>query len=226
LADDLRLKPDLLLCLATGASPTRTYELFAQSLASDKRSVRELRILQLDEWGGLERDDPATCDYYLRKHLVTPLQLDPQQCFGFKTDADSPLAECQRIEAWLRTNGPADVCVLGLGVNGHLGFNEPAAHLNPDCHVARLSPESLSHAMLQSARRQPRFGFTLGLREILHSRRILLLVFGRAKAEPLQRALAGPLSTQCPASFLALHPKVTCLCDEAAASLLESSPTD
>ena len=224
-----RTNPGLLLCAATGNSPTRTYELFAQSILSEGVQPTNLRILKLDEWGGLLPDDPATCETYLLEHLVKPLEIRPERFIGFQSDALSPNEECQRVSEWLNQNGPIDMCVLGLGINGHLGFNEPADVLNAECHVAKLTPESLSHAMLSATSKQPGHGLTVGMRGILASRAILLLVFGKAKAEQLKRLATGGLSTNFPASFLTLHQQVVCVCDEAAAAhlpaFIQPSPT-
>ncbi len=215
-----RMNPGLLLCAATGNSPTRTYQLFAQSILSEIGQPTDLRILKLDEWGGLPPDDPATCEVYLQEQLVQPLEISPDRFIGFQSDTPSPDDECQRVSEWLEKNGPIDVCVLGLGINGHLGFNEPGHVLNTDCHIAKLTPESLSHTMLSTTHERPSHGLTMGMREILASRTILLLVFGAAKAEQLHRMVTGGLSTRFPASFLTLHENVVCVCDEAAAARL------
>jgi galactosamine-6-phosphate isomerase len=215
-----RMDPGLLLCAATGNSPTRTYQLFAQSILSESGPPTDLRILKLDEWGGLPPDDPATCEVYLQDQLVQPLEISQDRFVGFQSDAPSPDDECQRVSEWLDKNGPIDVCVLGLGINGHLGFIEPGDVLTADCHIAKLTPESLSHTMLSTTRERPSHGLTVGMREILASRTILLLVFGEAKAEQLHRMASGGLSTRFPASFLTLHHRVVCVCDEAAAARL------
>lgn len=217
----LREKPDLLLCAATGSSPTLTYQRFVEAtLAEQQQAAAELRILKLDEWGGLPADDPATCETYLHEHLVGPLRISPDRFIGFQSDASPPEEECARVGAWLAGNGPIDVCVLGLGLNGHLGFNEPATSLTDDCHVADLQPESLAHSMLTATNRQPSHGLTLGMRDILASRTIVLLVFGEAKAEQLRRLATGGLSAEFPASFLSLHQQVVVVCDAAAAARL------
>ncbi|MGK0189594.1 MAG: galactosamine-6-phosphate isomerase [Verrucomicrobiales bacterium] len=215
-----RANSGLLICAATGNSPTGTYNLFAQSILSEGVQPTDLRILKLDEWGGLPPNDPATCEVYLQEYLVRPLEISQERFFGFQCDAPSPDEECQRVSAWLDQNGPIDMCVLGLGVNGHLGFNEPGDVLTADCHVAKLTPESLSHGMLSATSRQPSHGLTVGMRGILASRTILLLVFGEAKAEQLNRLAKGGLATNFPASFLTLHQQVVCVCDEAAAARL------
>ena len=198
----------------------RTYDLFTRSVLSDGVSTSDMRVLKLDEWGGLPMADPATCESYLQKLLIQPLKISPDRFIAFQSDTSEPKEECHRIGTWLRLYGPIDVCVLGLGINGHLGFNEPAEELTGSCHVARLTDESLSHSMLSATTNRPSHGLTLGLREILTSKTILLLVFGAAKATQLERLMTGLLSTYFPASFLTLHGRVVCICDEAAARRL------
>jgi galactosamine-6-phosphate isomerase len=226
LAGYLRVKASSLLCLATGSTPTRSYELLAERQLQDPRLLSQGYLLKLDEWGGLAMDDPASCESYLRQHLVDPLGLHDRYV-AFQSRPASPASECARIAAWLRQNGPIDVCVLGLGLNGHLGFNEPAPFLQPHAHVAQLSQASLSHAMLDEARGRPTFGLTLGLADLLQARQILLLVSGHAKRAALHRLELPAISTDFPASFLHLHPSAHVLCDSAAAAdLADQSSTD
>jgi len=207
----LRTNPGALLCLATGGTPERTYELLARQPAL----LRRARLLKLDEWGGLARTDPATCEAYLQRVLVRPLG-QHHTLHGFRCRPRDPEAECRRVNAWIEANGPIDLCVLGLGVNGHLGFNEPAATLPPFAHVAKLSAASLKHGMLSAAREQPNYGMTLGLANLLASREILLVVSGSHKRAALQRLLESDVTTRFPATFLWLHPRVTLLADRAA----------
>ena len=211
LARRLRARPNALLCLASGGTPERTYQLLARQPAL----LRRARLLKLDEWGGLATDDPATCESYFRRLLAEPRRRG-QTLHGFRCRRRDPDAECRRVNAWLDANGPLDVCVLGLGVNGHLGFNEPAPALHPFAHVATLSSASLKHGMLSAARERPAYGLTLGMANLLASREILLVVSGPHKRAALRRLLAGGVTTRFPATFLWLHPRVTLLCDEAA----------
>jgi len=216
IAAQLRRKPDSLLVLATGASPERTYALLAEQGRADRSLCGRMRILKLDEWGGLAIDDPATCETALRRALVDPLGISADRFMGWQSDPADTTAECGRIRRLLAGEGPADLCILGLGLNGHLGFNEPADFFQPMPHRAELSPESMTHSMLARARRQPRFGLTLGIRDILLSREVLLLVSGARKQAQLQRLLRPEVSPQFPASCLWLHPALTIYCDAAA----------
>jgi galactosamine-6-phosphate isomerase len=218
---EIRRNLSFLLCVATGSTPALAYDLVAQAAPS----CPELRLLKLDEWGGLAMDDPATCEVYLRKRLVTPLGISEDRYIAWNTRPYDPQAECARIARFLGEHGPVDLCVLGLGANGHLGFNEPADVLRPGPHVARLSSASLEHPMLDEAQGQASFGLTLGMADILQSRRTLLLVSGRHKAAQLRRLIEGGITTQFPASFLHLHSNLTILCDADAASQLHSRPS-
>jgi galactosamine-6-phosphate isomerase len=215
LVERLREKPHALWCLATGATPIQTYQRLAERGAAEPTLVNRLRVVNLDEWGGLAKDDPASCGLSLRTTLVTPLGLGDRYV-EFDGLTSDPQAECARVVGWLERHGPIDVCVLGLGMNGHLGFNEPADQLQPHAHVAELTQASLSHAMLRERPARPAYGLTLGMVDVFQSRRVVLLVTGASKQDPLQRLLSGQISTQFPASLLHLHSDVTLLCDKAA----------
>lgn len=214
LLDKLRGKPDALFCAASGATPNRAYELFAAYRAAEPALFERMRLIKLDEWGGLPTNDPATCEAHLRRVLVEPLELGDRY-IGFDSAAP-PEAECERIASWLKKHGRVDVCVLGLGLNGHLGFNEPAEYLSSHAHVAALSDTSLMHAMLRQSGARPSYGITLGIADLLNSWDVLLLVSGAGKCGPLATLLNGDITTQFPASFLHLHPDVTLFCDAAA----------
>jgi galactosamine-6-phosphate isomerase len=217
----LAKKPDLLLCAAGGSTPLRTYELLAECHTHAPDMFRSLRVVKLDEWGGMAMDDPGSCERQLRAHLVHPLGLSDDRYFGFNSRAADPEAECERIRSRLTGQGPIDLCILGLGINGHLAMNEPAESLQPFAHIARLAESSLRHPMLAGSRMVPTYGLTLGMAEILASQKILLLVSGAAKREPLGRLLSNRISTQFPASFLWMHPNWTLLCDREAAAGLD-----
>lgn len=205
---------DLLLCAATGRSPIGLYEALVRKAQTDGALFDALRIIQLDEWGGLSENAPHSCERYLRTRLLDPLGISPARYLGFASAAPEPEEECRRIRSALAQHGPIDVCVLGLGINGHIGFNEPGTVLLPHCHVARLSDDSRRHAMVGSMNEAPHFGLTLGLQEILAARRILLLVTGEGKQHALTGLLSGEVSTTLPASFLWLHGNTDCLIDQ------------
>jgi galactosamine-6-phosphate isomerase len=152
----------------------------------------------------------------LEKKLLDPMKVKRSRYQLFRSNSPNPERECERMARWLAANGPIDVCILGLGLNGHVAMNEPNRALNPYIHVATLARSSSRHPMLKSAQHRPRYGLTLGLHQILSSRKILLLVSGEGKRPILKKLLQSPVTTNLPASFLWLHPNTTVLCDQAA----------
>lgn len=221
LASELRTQPGLLTSLATGASPRRMYELLATRARQEPALFAQARWIKLDEWGGLPMSDPATCETFLRERLLDPIGVTPDRYFGWESRPEDVQAECRRVADWLAAHGPIDVQILGLGANGHLGFNEPATELQGGPHRAQLSPASLSHAMLDRSKGRVAYGLTLGMDDILQSRRILLLVSGARKASQLLRLFTGGVSNDFPASWLQRHADVVVFCDAAAASLVD-----
>lgn len=202
----IQKKPNLLLCSATGNTPTLTY----QALVAQKSlfPADQLRIFKLDEWGGVPIDHPGTCESYMQQQLIRPLNISPDRYFSFQSKPADPQQECARIQQLLQQEGPIDLCVLGLGVNGHLAFNEPGAFLQPHCHIAQLTEDSLGHSMAKDMQEVKLYGLTLGMSDILAAREIVLLISGPSKVEITQRLLEAKISSQLPASFLHLHSNV------------------
>lgn len=213
-AAQLERKRGLVLCAATGNSPIGLYGELARRAAVDRQLFQSLTIVALDEWGGVREAEPGSAAGYLRERVLTPLVISTDRFLGFDPDVD-PAEACRKMRTELERVGPIDLSVLGLGRNGHVGFNEPGPVLVPYCHVAQLSEETRAHAMTRSMREPPRYGLTLGLQEILASRRILLLVTGEGKQHTVARLLSEEVTTALPASLLWLHDHVDCLVDRA-----------
>jgi putative deaminase/isomerase len=207
-------KSDFLLCAPTGNSPAGLYEALIRERGKNSDLLRSLRVVKLDEWLGVPPGDPASCEHYLQSRLVGPLAIAAERYLSFDSETKDPVGECARISAELERQGPIDVCILGLGRNGHVGLNEPAASMQPHCHVAKLSAETLGHAMMSGRDAKPAFGLTLGMADILASRKILLLVTGKGKERAIARFLEATVSTDLPASFLWLHQDVEILLDD------------
>ena len=217
-----RAKPDLLICLASGGTPTGMYAL----LTGAPERLASARYIQLDEWAGVAPDDPASCAHYLRRTVQGPLAVPPERWIGIRGDAPDAAAECRRVATALEAAGPIDLCILGLGLNGHLALNEPAESFDPFCHVATLAEKSRTHPMLAETAAPVREGLTLGLGEIMRTRRILLMVSGAAKRAPLAQLAARRVTPALPASFLWLHGDAVCLCDRDAAADIARDDTE
>jgi galactosamine-6-phosphate isomerase len=213
---ELERKKNTLLCAATGGSPTGTYAVLKQAFDLEPRLFSGLRVIKLDEWGGVPMDSPCTCERYLENHLTGPLQIDSDRYISFDSNPQDPAGECGRIQEELKKAGLIDICILGLGMNGHLALNEPGEYMEAGVHVAKLSESSLIHPMIQGMEIRPSYGLTLGMADILQSACILLLISGAKKKEITAALLNGKISTAIPASFLWLHPNVVCLIDQEA----------
>lgn len=203
----LRRTPDLLLCAASGDSTMPVYR--ALALTSSRAEVEQLRVIQLDEWAGLQLGSSASCREAIRHQLLEPLGLPESSFFGFRPDGD-PDTEVKEMAKVLEREGPIDTCVLGLGRNGHLAFIEPASDLVPHSHVARLSDASRRHDMVSSVDAVPTLGMTLGIADLLNARYVQLIVAGKEKDAATESFLKGRITTALPATFLWLHPNVDC----------------
>ena len=209
----LARKPDAVLCAATGNSPTGLYRELAHAAQVDSGPFAAVRLVKLDEWLGVSPDHPASCEHYLRNKVVEPLRISSDRYVAFRSDASDPVQECARVQTELDRRG-LDVCILGLGANGHVGLNEPAASLDSGCHVARLTEETRRHGLLADLDPKPTHGLTLGIGDILRARKIVLLITGRGKQRAFSEMLSGKLTTAVPASLLALHDDVDVFVDE------------
>jgi galactosamine-6-phosphate isomerase len=212
----IRHKNNSLLCAATGNSPTGTYLMLKRSFDQQPELFSKLRVIKLDEWGGIPLDDPGTCEIYLQSHLIGPLKIEKHRYISFNSNPDNTIKECLRIQEELNESGPIDICILGLGLNGHLALNEPDELLEAHVHATILSESSLSHAMIDDMIVKPSYGLTLGMADILQSAFILIIITGAKKKRITADFLNGKISTKLPASFLWLHPNVVCLIDKEA----------
>ena len=218
---ELRQHSGQLLCPASGSSAVGLYEYLAQAINEDPKIFEQLRILMLDEWLGLAADNPNSCNAFMQKHLIQPLSISEERYFFFDGNTSEPEKECDRMAGILNNQGPIDICILGIGKNGHLGFNEPADVLSPYCHVATLSQTSKAHAMISSMASPPEFGLTLGMTDILESKKIILLLSGKSKQEIIRKFLSKEISAHLPASLLWQHPNVECYHDRIMVSELD-----
>jgi len=217
---EIKKNKNALLCAATGGSPTGAYGSLKRDFDLQPDLFSNLRVIKLDEWGGVPINDPCTCEQYLKDHLTGPLHIDSNRYIAFHSNPGDPLEECGRIQQELKKAGPIDICILGLGINGHLALNEPGEYLETGVHMAKLSESSLRHPMIKAMAVKPSYGLTLGIGDILQSVFILLIISGANKKEITAELLSGKISTRLPASFLWLHPNVVCLIEQ------ESFPPD
>jgi len=211
----LKEKPDALFCIATGSSPTETYRLFIQKIKSEHINTRKMRIIKLDEWCGLTKENPATCEYYIRKHILTPLDIPDERYITFNPLEENAEFECERISNLLAENGGIDCCVLGIGRNGHLGLNEPGEEINPFIHKSYLDAKTKTHSMLVENDQIVSTGYTLGIKALLEAGEIMLLITGDDKQEAYHNVQRKTISSKYPVNYLWLHNNTVCFVDSA-----------
>lgn len=208
--EELRENPQLKLCAATGSSPIGIYGELTRSAKTEPQLYSKLQVIKLDEWVGLNEKDPNSCEEYLQEHLIIPLGVTNNRFLSFNPCTENPEEECSLIRSKLDEIAPIDLCVLGLGKNGHLGFNEPG-RFEPHSHVRELEGVSKAHQMIESSTSKPTHGMTLGIDDILSSKKIIMVVSGSGKEKAKEDLLSGVVFPGCPASILWEHPDVTCL---------------
>lgn len=213
LVNCLSKKPDALFCIATGSSPTEAYRLFIEKVKERNIDTSKMRIIKLDEWKGLAKDNPATCEYYIQENILKPLGISEDRYISFNSLEDNAEYECERITKLLQESGGIDCCVLGIGKNGHLGLNEPSDKLNPFVHKTALDKKTQTHSMLASNNQTVSEGYTLGLKDLLESKEVLFLVTGADKQEAYEALQEKVITSRQPANYLWLHNNTHCIVD-------------
>jgi glucosamine-6-phosphate deaminase len=222
-ADLLHDHPRAVLGLPTGRTPILLYDLLAEQHAAGTLDFAQVTTFNLDEFVGIGEDHPGSYRAYMRRYLFDRVNLPKGQGHVLDGLAADPDAECGRFEERIAAAGGMDLQILGLGANGHIGFNEPADSLTARTHRVRLlqpSREANAGFFGGDVAQVPTEAMTMGMGTIMKARRILLLVTGAEKAATVAAMLNGPVTTQLPASFLQLHPQVEVVCDGQAASHL------
>lgn len=221
-AGRLRRQPESVLGLATGRTPLRLYEHLARMHREEQLDFSHAVTFNLDEYVGLPPTHPQSYRFFMERHLFSRVNLRREHCHLPDGMAEDLRAECRRYEAEIVRAGGIDLQLLGIGGNGHIGFNEPMGSLASRTWVKILSRHTVEEngKLFPDPAEMPRHCITVGIGTILESRHCLLLALGEAKAEAVARMIEGPLAAACPASALQLHPRTTVVLDEAAASRL------
>ena len=216
------LKPDSVLGLATGSSPIGIYQQLIAWYRKGDLDFRSVKTVNLDEYVGLSPDHPQSYRYFMQSNFFDHINIPPENTnvpHGLAQDAD---AEGRRYSQVIRSLGGIDSQLLGMGHNGHIGFNEPGQAFELETHVVDLTANTIdANARFFSSRDQvPRQALTMGIKTIMQAQRILMVVSGADKADIVKQAFTGPVVPQVPASILQMHPNVVLVGDEAALSKL------
>ena len=212
------MKPNCVLGLATGSTPIGTYDQLVEWYNKGDLDFSEVTTVNLDEYKGLPRTNDQSYYYFMHQHLFDRVNIDPERTNvpnGMEPDAEK---ECGRYEELIRSLGGVDLQLLGLGHNGHIGFNEPGEAFEKETHCVDLTESTIeaNKRFFASADDVPKQAYTMGSKTIMQAKKILIVVNGENKADIVERAFFGPVTPEVPASILQLHNDVTLVGDEAA----------
>jgi glucosamine-6-phosphate deaminase len=219
--NQLTLKPSSILGLATGSSPILLYKELVQGYLRNKISFKEVITFNLDEYVGMDVSYPQSYAYFMKHHLFEHVDINELNTFIPNGRAVNLVQECAQYHHALSESG-VDLQLLGIGSNGHIGFNEPHTSFESRVHVVKLKESTRNdNAMFfQSIEEVPTHAISMGIQDILKSKKIVLLACGKKKAEAIKAMVLGPIDESCPGSILQTHNDVTLIIDEEAASLL------
>lgn len=218
-ANRLAKQPDTVLGLATGGTMEAVYDRLIARFLAGEMSMAQAQSFNLDEYVGLPPDHPCSYWHYMREKLFDHVDMRPEYAFLPKGDAPNAEIEAARYEAAIVEAGDIGLQLLGLGANGHIGFNEPTSSLSSHTRIKTLtrSTREANARYFDTFDDVPRLAITMGIGTIMRAEEIVLLAFGAGKAEVVAKMIEGPVSAACPASILQMHRKVTVVLDEAAA---------
>ena len=217
------MKPNCVLGLATGSTPIGTYDQLVEWYNKGDLDFSEVTTVNLDEYKGLPRTNDQSYYYFMHQHLFDRVNIDPERTNvpnGMEPDAEK---ECGRYEELIRSLGGVDLQLLGLGHNGHIGFNEPGESFEKTTHCVQLTQSTIdaNQRLFDEGDAVPEKAFTMGIKSIMQSKHILLIANGEKKAQIIRDAFFGPVTPKVPASILQLHNNVTVIVDKEAGKLIK-----
>ncbi len=217
------LKPNCVLGLATGSTPLGTYRQLVERYNQGDLDFSEITTVNLDEYKGLTHDNSQSYYYFMNENLFSKVNINKSKVFlPDGTEPDSETA-CQKYNEILHAIGVIDLQLLGLGHNGHIGFNEPADFFTTETHCITLSERTIqaNARFFATAEEVPRQAYTMGIKTIMSAEKVLVVISGEDKADIVKKAFFGPITPQVPASILQLHRNAVIIADEAALSKCE-----
>ena len=212
------------VCTASGDTPAGLYKALFDKVKIKEADISDWYFLSLDEWVGMNGNDQGSCRFHLNNQLLNPLRVASEKIIFFDGKASDLQHECDKIENFIQRTGPIDVTILGLGLNGHVGMNEPDTSITKRSHISKLDPLTAQTGQKYFTSETPLSeGITLGLANLMESKHILLLVSGAKKAAIVKQVLYGEVSEKIPGSLLHNHPGLRVYLDKDAAQLLQST---
>jgi glucosamine-6-phosphate deaminase len=215
-------RPQAVIGLATGSTPIATYQELIQRYQDGEIDFSQVKTFNLDEYYGLDSRHPQSYHAFMRENLFNHINIKEENIHIPSGKPENVVTYCRAYEQRIEEVGGIDLQILGIGQNGHIGFNEPSNELQSDTHLVQLASETIEANARFFERKEdvPRYAITMGIQTILKAKSLLLLVTGKEKAEIIQKLFASGITTDIPASFLKLHQNVTVLVDQEAGSLV------
>ena len=222
IVSQINKKPDAVIGLASGSTPLRLYEMLGEAYKNGQVDFSRVRTFSLDEYIGLPPENEQSYHYFMEKSFFSKVNLKPENIFIPDGMAVDVAAECARYSAAIEACGGIDIMILGIGNNAHIGFNEPGDCFVSETHVVELTEttRSANARFFATVEEMPHWAISMGIRDIMYSRNILLLANGAGKTEAVYQAVCGDITPKAQASILQLHRNVLVLTDEAAATRL------
>ena len=217
------MKPNCVLGLATGSSPIGTYEQLVQWYEKGDLDFSEVTSVNLDEYKGLTEENDQSYRYFMEKYLFSKVNINKDQTFLPNGMAEDEQKECEKYDALIHSLGGIDLQLLGIGHNGHIGFNEPDQAFEKQTHCVALQESTIqaNKRFFSSIDEVPKYAYTMGIKTIMQSKKILVIVSGEEKAEIVKKAFFVPVTPSVPASILQMHNDVILVGDEAALSKID-----
>lgn len=222
IAEQIKQKGDTVLGLATGSTPIETYQNLAEKNKNNEISFKKVRTVNLDEYVGLSGDHDQSYRYFMNTNLFDHIDINKENTHVPLGDAEDLEKMCEEYEKLIQDLGGIDLQVLGIGNNGHIGFNEPDIKLYNETHVTDLTESTIeaNKRFFESKDEVPRQAVTMGMASILRAKHIIVLAFGTSKADMVKRLKDAYLDPQCPVTFLKIHENVDIIFDKDAGSKL------
>lgn len=217
-ASQLILKPESVLGLATGSTPLGMYKILAEMDKKGEVDFSKVITFNLDEYYPIAPTNEQSYRYFMNKNLFSHINIPIENTHILSGTTSDPQKECSEYDALIKANGGIDLQILGIGQNGHIGFNEPAPNLNPDTHLTELSESTINanSRFFENINEVPRHALTMGIKTILNAKKIILIACGENKRSAAKELICGGISTLLPASMLKLHKDVVLICDSEA----------
>jgi glucosamine-6-phosphate isomerase len=215
IADAIKNKPSLVFCFASGDTPKLTVELLVKKIKKETIEHSKITFIGLDEWVGLSPTNTGSCHYFFQNKLIVPLQLKPSQYFLFDAMADDLKNECEKMDKFINDRNGIDIMLVGIGMNGHIGFNEPGTSFNNLSHVIELDDITKSVGKKYFTEQvELGKGVTLGFKHLLNTRKVFLMANGSKKAEVIKKTVEGRVTEEFPASIMQKHNNGFVIVDE------------